>query len=99
VTGAALRPVLPRLRSRMGSHFTIGRYIPMDIKLPRAWSLQLRHELLLDIEDCWSLHAAGLDNMGCAVRLRRMEQEERRGTSLSWNRMKQETNAILVRQG
>jgi hypothetical protein len=33
-------------------------------------------------------YAAGLDNAGCATRLRRQAKEERRGPDPSWNRLK-----------
>jgi hypothetical protein len=46
-------------------------------------------------EDCWSLHTAGLDNVGCANRLRPMEQEERGRTNLCWSRCEEKTAAIL----
>ena len=38
-------------------------------------------------------HTAGLNNAGCATRLRRQAKEERRGPDPSWSRWKAETTA------
>ncbi len=38
-------------------------------------------------------YTAGLDNAGCANRLRRQAKEEWRGPDLCWNRLKAETTA------
>ena len=38
-------------------------------------------------------YTAGLNNAGCAIRLRRQAKEEWRGPDPSWNRLKAETTA------
>jgi hypothetical protein len=45
-------------------------------------------------------YTAGLNNVGCATRLRRQAKEERRGPDPSWSRLKAETTAARsVRAG
>ena len=69
-------------------------YIHMEIEAPRPWLAMTPTSTAGDrtrsAEVCYT---AGLDNAGCATRLRQQAKEERRRPDTSWNRLKEDTTA------